>query len=150
MDLLDVLEAKATASQLRITNFYKDSTGKMVPETFPCIKDSKRNTAFHRLEQKGRTINNPEEIVEVMQRWYKHTAAPPQLVTLDQFLQEQNTQLPQLSAEACSNLRRRSSGCKKFSRTSVRPKHSLPQGPWAKSSPSSSTQPTRLCPSPIQ
>ena len=102
----DDLEAKDAASQLRISNFYKDRTGRMVPETFSCIKDGKRSRTIHRLDHEGRTITDPEEIVDVMQKWYECTAehAPQQLLTLDQFLQEQDLHLPQLSAEDCSDL----------------------------------------------
>jgi len=102
----DDLEAKDNAAQTRIKNFYKSRTGKMVPETFSCIKDIKRNRAIHRLEHEGRDVTTPEEIVDIMQKWYEQTAdnAPPQLLTLEQFLLEQNIQLPQLNAEECSEL----------------------------------------------
>ncbi len=41
------LEAKDVASTLRIKNFYATNTGKMVPETFYCVKDSKKNRTIH-------------------------------------------------------------------------------------------------------
>ena len=102
----DDIEAKAQAAHMRIRNFYRSQTGKMVPETFSCIKDSKRDRTIHRLEHEGRDITAPEEIVDIMQKWYETTAqqAQPQLLTLDEFLQESDLQLPQLSPEDCDEL----------------------------------------------
>jgi 1-aminocyclopropane-1-carboxylate deaminase/D-cysteine desulfhydrase-like pyridoxal-dependent ACC family enzyme len=37
------MEAKDTASRLRIKNFYKTRIGKMQPETFHYVKDTKSN-----------------------------------------------------------------------------------------------------------
>ena len=39
--IADDIEAKDQAAQMRISNFYKLATGKMVPESFTCIKDLK-------------------------------------------------------------------------------------------------------------
>ncbi len=80
----DDIEAKAQAAHMRIRNFYRSRTGKMVPETFSCIKDSKRDRTIHRLEHEGRDITAPEEIVDIMQKWYETTAqqAQPQLRVL--------------------------------------------------------------------
>jgi len=102
----DDIEAKAQAAHMRIRNFYRSRTGKMVPETFSCIKDSKRDRTIHRLEHEGRDITAPEEIVDIMQKWYETTAqqAQPQLLTLDEFLRESDLQLPQLSPEDCDEL----------------------------------------------
>jgi len=102
----DDLEAKDQAAQMRISHFYRSRTGKMVPETFTCVKESRRGRAIHRLEHEGREVTCPEEIVDIMQKWYERTAedAPQQQITLDQFLQEQDLQLPRLSPEDCSEL----------------------------------------------
>jgi hypothetical protein len=62
------LEAKDVASTLRIKNFYATNTGKMVPETFHCVKESKKNRTIHRLQHEGRLITDTNEITEVMQK----------------------------------------------------------------------------------
>jgi exonuclease III len=102
----DDIEAKAKASHMRISNFYKSNVGKMVPETFTCIKDPKRDRNILRLEHEGRDITTPEDIVDIMHKWYESTAekAPNQLITLDDFLQNHNLQLPQLSIEDSEEL----------------------------------------------
>ena len=102
----DDLEAKAQAAHMRISNFYKSRTGKMVPETFSCIKDTQRDRTIHRLEHEGREVTDTEEIEEIMQKWYEATAqqAHPQLLTLDDFLRENELQLPQLTPEECEDL----------------------------------------------
>jgi hypothetical protein len=73
-ELSSVLEARDTASTMRICSFYKTSTGKMVPETFHCIKECNRSRAIHKLEHEGRTVTDPEEIITIMQQWYEKTA----------------------------------------------------------------------------
>ena len=102
----DDIEAKSLASHMRISNFYRTNTGKMVPETFQCIKDPKRDRKIQRLEHEGRDVTEPEEIIEIMQNGYESTAActHPQTLTLDEFLRNHNLQLPQLSAEDCEEL----------------------------------------------
>jgi hypothetical protein len=83
-ELSSELEAKDVASTLRIKNFYATNTGKMVPETFYCIKESKKNRTIHTLQHEGRLITDTTEIMDVMQKWYELTAerALPQLETL--------------------------------------------------------------------
>jgi hypothetical protein len=76
-ELSSALEARDTASTMRIRNFYKTATGKMVPETFYCIKEGNRSRAIHKLEQEGRTVTDPEEIITIMQQWYEKTEKDP-------------------------------------------------------------------------
>ncbi len=71
------LEARDTASTMRIRNFYKTTTGKMVPETFHCIKEGNRSRAIHKLEYEGRTVTDPDEIITIMQQWYERTLPLP-------------------------------------------------------------------------
>jgi hypothetical protein len=59
-ELSSALEAKDLASTMRIRNFYKTVTGKMVPETFHCIRESNRSRVTHKLEHEGRTVTDPE------------------------------------------------------------------------------------------
>jgi len=105
-EIQDDMEAKEQASRMRIGNFYKSNTGKMVPETFQCIKDPKRNRSIQKLQVEGRETTAPEEIVQIMQEWYERTAetAQEQLVTLEQFIRDRNVALPQLSPEECEEL----------------------------------------------
>ncbi len=100
------LEAKDVASTLRIKNFYTTNTGKMVPETFDCIKESKKNRTIHTLQHEGRLITDTTEITEVMQKWYERTAelVLPQLETLDSFLARHNINLPQIDEDQCAML----------------------------------------------
>ena len=102
----DDIEAKDQASRMRISNFYKSVNGKMVPESFTCIKEPKSNRTISRLEHEGRDVTDPEEIVDIMQKWYETTAeqAPEQLVTLSDFLTHNDLQLPQLPPEDCEEL----------------------------------------------
>ena len=97
----DDMEAKDLATRTRISNFYKSRTGKMVPETFSCIKDPHRSRRIHRIEHEGRDITAPDEIVEVMQQWFENTARAEvqQTQTLAEFLEEHDLQLPQLAEE---------------------------------------------------
>jgi hypothetical protein len=75
---------------MRIRNFYKSATGKMVPETLHCIKEGNRSSAIHKLEHEGRTVTDPEEIKTIMQLWYEETAERlvPQAETLHDFLEK--------------------------------------------------------------
>jgi len=68
--IADDIEAKDQAAQMRISNFYKLATGKMVPESFTCNKDLKRDRGIHKLQHDGQTITDPEEIpvVRIMQK----------------------------------------------------------------------------------
>jgi 1-aminocyclopropane-1-carboxylate deaminase/D-cysteine desulfhydrase-like pyridoxal-dependent ACC family enzyme len=47
------LEAKDTASRMRISNFYKTGIGKMQPETFYCIKNVNRGRDINSLRHEG-------------------------------------------------------------------------------------------------
>jgi hypothetical protein len=97
-ELSSVLEARDTASTMRIRNFYKTSTGKMVPETFHCIREGNRSRAIHKLEHEGGTVTDPEEIITTMQQWYEKTAERlvPQAETLHNFLERHGMDLPQI------------------------------------------------------
>jgi hypothetical protein len=92
------LEARDTASTMRIRDFYKTTTGKMKPETFHCIKEGNRSRAIHKLEHEGRTVTDPEEIITIMQQWYEKTAERlvPQAETLYDFLDRHQIELPQI------------------------------------------------------
>jgi exonuclease III len=105
-NIKDDIEVKSKASHMRINNFYKSNIGKMVPETFLCTKDPKKDRNIHRLEHEGRDITAPEDIIDIMHKWYESTAekAHTQLTTLDDFLHKHNLQLPQLSQEDCEEL----------------------------------------------
>jgi hypothetical protein len=100
-ELSSVLEAKDTASTMRIRNFYKTLTGKMVPETFHCIREGNRSRAIHRLEHEGRTVTDPEEIITIMQQWYEKTAERlvPQTETINNFLERHGFDLPQIDED---------------------------------------------------
>jgi hypothetical protein len=100
------LEAKDVASTLRIKNFYATNTGKMVPETFHCVKEPKKNRTIHSLQHEGRLITDTNEITEIMQKWYERTAERvlPQLETLDSFLARHNINLPQIDEDQCAML----------------------------------------------
>ena len=102
----DDIEAKEMASQMRIANFYKSNTGKMVPETFSCIKELKRDRQITKLEHEGQIITDPDTIIDIMQKWYEETAQnePEQTETLEQFIIDQQLVLPQLDKEQCDEL----------------------------------------------
>ncbi len=95
------LEAKDTASRLRIKNFYKTRIGKMQPETFHCVKETKSNRDINTLMVDGALVTDPERIVSVMQAWYEDTAerALPQLESLDSFLTRHHVDLPQIGED---------------------------------------------------
>jgi len=105
-NIQDDIEAKDQASQMRISNFYKHANGRMVPESFSCIKELKRDRGIHKLQHEGQTITDPDIIVEVMQKWYENTASQgtTQTLTLTDFLLEQNIILPQLTDDEASDL----------------------------------------------
>jgi hypothetical protein len=92
------LEAKDTASRMRISNFYKTGIGRMQPETFYCIKNPNRSRDISMLRHEGATITDPDQIVATMQAWYERTAerALPQTETLADFLSRHHTDLPQI------------------------------------------------------
>jgi hypothetical protein len=91
---------------MRISNFYKSVNGKMVPESFTCIKEPKSNRSISRFEHEGRDVTDPDEIIDIMQKWYKTTAeqGPEQLMTLHDFLTHNDLHLPQLPPEDCEEL----------------------------------------------
>ena len=99
--LANDLEVKEQAAQMRISNFTRTNRGKMVPETFYCIKERNISKKIHKLEHEGRTITNQEEIIQIMQQWYEQTASRslPQTMNLPEFLLAQNIILPQISEE---------------------------------------------------
>jgi hypothetical protein len=92
------LEAKDTASHMRISNFYKTGIGKMQPETFYCIKNVNRSRDINSLRHEGVEVTDPDQIVATMQAWYERTAerALPQIETLPDFLARHHTDLPQI------------------------------------------------------
>jgi hypothetical protein len=73
----------------------------MVPETFHCVKEPKRDRTIHTLLHEGRLITDTSEIVDVMQKWYEHTAerVVPQMETLASFITRQGLTLPQLDED---------------------------------------------------
>jgi hypothetical protein len=92
------IEAKDTASRMRISNFYKTGVGKMRPETFYCIKNNNRCRDINTLMHEGVLVTDPDQIVATMQVWYERTAerALPQTETLTAFLSRHHTDLPQI------------------------------------------------------
>jgi exonuclease III len=95
------IEAKEQAAQMRIQNFYKTATGKMTPQSFFCIKERNASRKIVKLIMDEKEITDQEEITQIMQEWYENTATVsiPQTITLQQFLDKHNIQLPQLSKE---------------------------------------------------
>ena len=105
--LANELEAKDKAAQLRINNFYKTNTGKMVPVTFNCIKEKRGSRDIHNLIlDNDITLTDNEAITTEMQNWYQNTAnkAQDQTLSLDDFLNQSNILLPQLSDIEKQNL----------------------------------------------
>jgi hypothetical protein len=95
------IEAKDTASRMRISNFYKTGIGSMRPETFYCIKNPNRSRDINLLRHEGASITDPDQIVATMQAWYERTAerALPQSETLTDFLARHHTDLPQIEED---------------------------------------------------
>jgi hypothetical protein len=95
------IEAKDTASRMRISNFYKTGIGKMQPETFYCIKNPNRSRDINSLRHEGAVVTDPDQIVATMQAWYERTAerALPQTETLTDFLARHHTDLPQIEED---------------------------------------------------
>jgi hypothetical protein len=93
--------AKDTSSRMRINNFHKTGIGKLQPETFYCIKDSKSNRDIHTLMHEGVLVTDPEQIVSTMQAWYERTAerALPQTESLASFIARHHIDLPQLEED---------------------------------------------------
>ncbi len=54
------IEAKDTASRMRISNFYKTGIGKMQPETFYCIKNANRSRDINLLRHEGALVTDPD------------------------------------------------------------------------------------------
>ena len=99
--LANELEMKEKAMQIRINNFYKTNTGKMVPTTFNCIKEKVKHKDIQDITVGGRQINKNEDIVREMQNWYQETAnnMQEQTMSLNEFLQNNNvTNLPQITS----------------------------------------------------
>ncbi len=94
-------EAREKAAKMRINNFYKTGTGKMNPETFYCIKEKQPNREISSLEVDGAVITDSEEIIRVMQEWYETTAqyTTTQTTPLQQFMEEHNVVLPQITED---------------------------------------------------
>ena len=92
------MEAKQLTSEIRIKNYYKENTGKMVPLTFRPIKDNIKNRNIHNLEHEGTRYTDTEEITNIMHDWYQKTAnsVPDQTLTLSEFLNRNGVELPQL------------------------------------------------------
>ena len=99
--LVTETEAREKAAQMRINNFYKTGIGKMNPETFYCIKEKQPNREISSLEVDGAVITDPEEIIRVMQEWYETTAqyTTTQTTPLQQFMEEHNVVLPQITED---------------------------------------------------
>ncbi len=49
----------------------------------------------------GETVTDPDRIIQIMQEWYEHTAnaAQPQLETLENFLADQQIELPKIGQD---------------------------------------------------
>ncbi len=94
-------EAREKAAQMRISNFYRSGTGKMNPENFYCIKEKHASREISSLEVNGAVITDLEEIVWVMQEWYETTAqhTTQQTTPLQQFMEEHNVVLPQITED---------------------------------------------------
>ncbi len=73
----------------------------MNPETFYCIKEKHASREIPSLEVNGTVITDPEEIVRIMQDWYENTAQTsiPQTTFLQQFIEEHNIVLPQITED---------------------------------------------------
>ena len=62
--------------------------------------------SIHTLENNGVQHTDPDEITEIMQNWYQNTAntIDEQTLTLDEFVQQNNIILPQLSQDQKNEL----------------------------------------------
>jgi len=106
-DIKNEAEARDNASKIRIKNFYKNKIGKNVPATFQCTKEKKRNRTINTIKlPDGSETSDADEIVEIMQNWYQEMANKPhdQTVTLTEFLEQYNVELPRISNEQESEL----------------------------------------------
>jgi hypothetical protein len=123
------IEAKETASRMRICNFYKTGEGKMRPETFYCIKNNKCSREINTIMHEGVLVSDPDQIVATMQAWYERTAkrSLPQTETLTSFLARHRTDLPSLRKIRKRHLRK-SLLLMKFNRLLVRPMRLVPLG----------------------
>jgi hypothetical protein len=94
-------EAREKAAQMKINNFYRSGTGNKNPETFYCIKEKHASREISSLKVNVTVITDPEEIVRVMQEWYETTAqaTAPQIISLQQFMEEHNITLPQIKED---------------------------------------------------
>jgi len=100
------IEAKDKAAQMRISHFYATGAGTMTPQSFYCIKEPHKSRQINKLIMEGREITDQQEIINIMQAWYERTAMvkQPQTVTLQQFLDNYDVQLPQLTDEQKDDL----------------------------------------------
>ncbi len=73
----------------------------MKPQTFYCIKERNKSRKITKLVVEGREITDQEEIIQVMQSWYEDTAMKTTelTMTLQDFLNRYNIQLPQISED---------------------------------------------------
>ena len=99
--LANSMEMKQLATEKRIKNYYKSNIDKNVPVTFACMKEKNRSREISEIEIEGRKIENCEEIVETMQKWYETTAntETEQTNTLINFLAQNNIRMPQITEE---------------------------------------------------
>ena len=100
------IEAKDKASQMRIQNFYRDGAGRMTPQSFYCVKEKRKPRKITKLEINEEEVTDENRIIQVMQEWYETTAmaTTPQTMTLAQFLNKYDQQLPQLTEEQKDDL----------------------------------------------
>ena len=105
-DIKNDIEAKDTASSTRIANFYKSQTGKNVPITFQCVNEPRRSRDIYTIETQTGRVEQQDQIIQVMQDWYQHTANTPheQTLSLASFLEQHNIILPQISQEESEHL----------------------------------------------
>jgi hypothetical protein len=91
----ELLEA---ARNTRIQNFYKSKNGKLNSVSFQSVKEKQASRTINKLHYNGETVTDPDKIIQIMQEWYEHTAnaAQPQLETLENFLEDQQIELPRI------------------------------------------------------
>jgi hypothetical protein len=94
----ELLEA---ARNTRIQNFYKSKNGKLNSVSFQSVKEKQASRTINKLHYNGETVTDPDRIIQIMQEWYEHTAnaAQPQLETLENFLADQQIELPKIGQD---------------------------------------------------
>jgi len=87
-NLSNDIEAKEKAAQMRIQNFYRDGTGRMVPQSFYIIKEKRQPRKINKLIIDNEEITEENRITTIMQEWYETTAmaTTEQTMTLHEFL----------------------------------------------------------------